>query len=53
MMHLRSLTLGNQVVENLCGMSLLSPSILVLTHAMLQVEHWELLGGIGEILCGH
>ena len=30
-------------------MALLSPSVLVLTHAMLQVEHGELLRRISEI----
>ena len=46
------LTLCNQVIHDLSGVTLLSPAVLVLTHTMLQIEYREFLGGIGEILGG-
>ena len=46
------LALGNEVVENLCGVTLLGPAVLVLTHAVLQIQNGEFLGGVGEILGG-
>ena len=45
-----SLTLGNQVVQNLSGVTLLCPAVLILTHTVLQIQNGEFLGGIGEIL---
>ena len=46
-----SLAIGNQVVHDDTRLTLSAPARLVLTHAMLQVEHGELLVGVGIILC--
>lgn len=46
------LSLGNQVIHDLSGVSLLSPSVFVLTHTVLQIQNGEFLGGVGEVLVG-
>ena len=43
---------GNEVIHNDTGLTLSAPTGLVLAHTMLQVEHRELLSGVGIILGG-
>ena len=43
---------GNQVIHDDARLTLSAPPRFILTHAMLQIEHWEFLRGILIILCG-
>ena len=45
-----SLLCCDEVIHDSCYTTLIRPAVLVLTHTVLQIEHWELLGRIGEVL---
>ena len=47
-----SLLFCDEVVHDRGYMTLIWPTVLVLTHTVLQIQNWELLGWVSEVLVG-
>ena len=49
--HRLSLAFGNEIIHDVLHIALMAPARLVLSHSVLQIEHWIALVLIGFIFC--